>query len=162
MRNKRKCRIVFAPSFWFRILLCASSSPELDSRESCVPEHASDQFGTAYIILVSFHLITYGRRGIFYVWIFAAVSNGKRKTEAKAIFLNPCTACSSCKRKFVVCLFVYEEANRSYPFANGLNGLSYLLGPLWRIHISCTYCISAILFGSFYLVHIFTSRLIWY
>ncbi len=26
--------------------------------------------------------------------------------------------CSSCKRMFVVCLFVYGEKNGSYPFAN--------------------------------------------
>ncbi len=38
-----------------------------------------------------------------------------------AIFLNPFTICSSCKRKFVVRLFVYEETNGSYPFENGLN-----------------------------------------
>ncbi len=42
----------------------------------------------------------------------------KRK-DAQAIFLNPF---SSCKRKFVVCPFVGEETNGSYPFANGLNG----------------------------------------
>jgi hypothetical protein len=38
-------------------------------------------------------------------------SNGKRKTEDHAIFLNPSTVCSSCKRKFVVCPFVDEETN---------------------------------------------------
>jgi hypothetical protein len=44
-------------------------------------------------------------------------------------FLNPFMVCSSCKRKFVVCLFVLfveEEKNESYPFANGLNGLNEL------------------------------------
>jgi hypothetical protein len=45
----------------------------------------------------------------------------KRKTEAQAIFLNPFTIGRSCKRKFVVCPFVEEEINGSYPFANGLN-----------------------------------------
>jgi hypothetical protein len=57
--------------------------------------------------------------------------NGKWKTEAQAIFLNPFTVCSSCKRKFVVCLFVWTETNESYPLANGLNvlnGLSRLNG----------------------------------
>jgi hypothetical protein len=56
-------------------------------------------------------------------------SNRKRKTEAQAIFLNPFTFCSSCKQKFVICPFVNEETNRSYPFAHGLNrlnGLAYL------------------------------------
>ncbi len=40
----------------------------------------------------------------------------KRKKEAQAIFLNPFTGCSSCKRKFVVCPFFDEETNWSYPF----------------------------------------------
>jgi hypothetical protein len=31
------------------------------------------------------------------------------KTEAQAIFLNPFTVRSSCKRKFIVCPFVDEE-----------------------------------------------------
>jgi hypothetical protein len=47
----------------------------------------------------------------------------KRKTEAKAIFLNP---------------FVDEETNGSYPFANGLNRLNGLGG---LAHL-CSYCTS--------------------
>jgi hypothetical protein len=50
----------------------------------------------------------------------------KRKTEAQAIFLNAFNVCSSCKRKFVICSFVDEETNGSYPFANGLIGLAHL------------------------------------
>jgi hypothetical protein len=46
--------------------------------------------------------------------------------EAHAIFLNPFTVCSTCKRRFVVCSFVDEETNGSYPFRNGLNGLARL------------------------------------
>jgi hypothetical protein len=46
----------------------------------------------------------------------------KPKTKAQAIFLNPFTVCSSCKRKFVVCPFVDKEPKESYPFANSLNG----------------------------------------
>ncbi len=42
------------------------------------------------------------------------------------IFLNPFTICSAYKRKFVGCPFVYEETNRSHPFANVLNGLNGL------------------------------------
>jgi hypothetical protein len=38
-----------------------------------------------------------------YMYIYAAVSHGKRKMEAQAIFLNPFTACSSCKWKLSVC-----------------------------------------------------------
>jgi hypothetical protein len=54
------------------------------------------------------------------------LQNGKQKTEAKAIFLNLFTVCSSCKWKFVVYQFVFEETNGSYPFANGLKGLAHL------------------------------------
>ncbi len=43
-------------------------------------------------------------------------SKRKWKTEAQAIFLNPFIVSLSCKRKFVVCPFVYEETNGSYPF----------------------------------------------
>jgi hypothetical protein len=50
----------------------------------------------------------------------------KRKTEAYAIFFNPLTICSLWKLKFVVCPFVDEETNGSYPFANGLNGPAHL------------------------------------
>jgi hypothetical protein len=50
----------------------------------------------------------------------------KQKMESQAIFLNPFIVCSSCKCKFIVCLFVDEETNRSYSFANGLNGLTHL------------------------------------
>jgi hypothetical protein len=46
-------------------------------------------------------------------------SNRKRKMKAQSDFLNPFTVCSSCKQKFVVCPFVDEETNTSYPFANG-------------------------------------------
>jgi hypothetical protein len=55
--------------------------------------------------------------------------------EAQAIFLNQFTICSFCKLKFVVCLFVYEETNRSYPFGNGLNRLSRLNGLKGLAHL---------------------------
>ncbi len=48
------------------------------------------------------------------------------KSEAQAIFLNPFIVCSSYKRKCFLCLFVYEETNGSYPFANGVNVLAHL------------------------------------
>jgi hypothetical protein len=38
-------------------------------------------------------------------------SNGKRKTEAQAIFLDSFTLCSECKWKFVVCPLVDEKTN---------------------------------------------------
>jgi hypothetical protein len=50
----------------------------------------------------------------------------KRKMEAKTFSLNPFTVCSSCKQKFAVCLFVDEETNGSYLFANELNGRAHL------------------------------------
>jgi hypothetical protein len=53
-------------------------------------------------------------------------SNGKRKAEVQTIFLNPFTICSFCR--FVVCPFVDEDTNGSYPFANGLNRLYRLNG----------------------------------
>jgi hypothetical protein len=64
---------------------------------------------------------------VYTVHIYICVY-GNRKTEAQVIFLNPCTVCSSCTRKFVICPFVDEETNGSYPFANGLNGLYGLHG----------------------------------
>jgi hypothetical protein len=53
----------------------------------------------------------------------------KTETEALAIILIPCTVCSACKWKFVVCQFVNEETNGNHLFANGLirlNGLAHL------------------------------------
>ncbi len=50
----------------------------------------------------------------------------KAENRSQVIFLNLVPVCSSCKRKFVVCPFVYEEKNVSYLFANGLNGLVHL------------------------------------
>jgi hypothetical protein len=61
-----------------------------------------------------------------YLYLQAAVSNGKQKNGSPCDFLNPFTVGSSCQRKFVVCPFVDEKINRSYPFANGLNGLNGL------------------------------------
>jgi hypothetical protein len=49
-----------------------------------------------------------------------------RKREPQAIFFNQFTFCSLCKRKLVVCSFVDQETNGSYPFANGLNRLNRL------------------------------------
>jgi hypothetical protein len=60
-----------------------------------------------------------------YVYLYCC---SKRKMEAQVIFFNPYTLCSSCKRKFVICLCVDEETNRSYLFASGLNRLSGLNG----------------------------------
>jgi hypothetical protein len=51
----------------------------------------------------------------------------KRKTEAQVVFLHPFTICLLCIQKVVVCPFVDEETNRSYPFAKGLNGLAQLV-----------------------------------
>ncbi len=65
---------------------------------------------------------------LYIMCLYAVVFNGKWKTEAQVIFLNLLTICSLCKRKFVVCPFVYKEINGSYPFAYGLNGLNRLIG----------------------------------
>jgi hypothetical protein len=60
----------------------------------------------------------------------------KRKTEARAIFLNPFAVRSPCKWKFVVYLLAGEETNRSYPFANGLNRHAHLLYDSTRMVIT--------------------------
>jgi hypothetical protein len=53
----------------------------------------------------------------------------KRKTEMEpqVIFLILLTVGSLCKRKFVVCPFVDEETNGSYPLENGLAHLGISL-----------------------------------
>ncbi len=43
-------------------------------------------------------------------------------------YSDPFTVRSSCKWKFFVCPFVYKETNRSYLFANGLDGPNVLKG----------------------------------
>ncbi len=65
--------------------------------------------GRHMYIFIYIHISTF-------INIYTAISIGKRKP--RRLF----TVCSSWKRKFVICPFVYKEANRSYPFANGLNG----------------------------------------
>ncbi len=54
-------------------------------------------------------------------WLPRQIENGR----PGKLLLNPCTVCSWCKWKFVVC-FVDRETNGSYLFANGLNGLAHL------------------------------------
>jgi hypothetical protein len=46
------------------------------------------------------------------------------QTETRASFPNPFTVLSTCK--VVVCPFVGEETDGSYPFENGLIGLDHL------------------------------------
>ncbi len=51
----------------------------------------------------------------------------KRTMEAQAIFLNPFTICSSCKRKFVIChLFLRKQTEVIH--LQGTNGLKRLNG----------------------------------
>ncbi len=57
------------------------------------------------------------------VYIYAAVSNGKQSPGE--FFLNPFTACSSCKWKFVICPFVDKETNGSYLFVNGITSMLF-------------------------------------
>ncbi len=54
------------------------------------------------------------RRTEIYIYVCCRF---KQKMEAQAIFLNPFTVRSLCKRKFVVCPFVDKAANGSYLFA---------------------------------------------
>jgi hypothetical protein len=50
-----------------------------------------------------------------WTWTHMETWTWTRKTAAQAIFLNPLTVCLSCLRKFVVCSFVDDETNGSYP-----------------------------------------------
>jgi hypothetical protein len=61
--------------------------------------------------------------------MYAAVSDGKQKTEAQAIFLNLFTVCLLCWQMFVVFLFVLWRDKQKLSAANGvnrLNGLAHL------------------------------------
>jgi hypothetical protein len=87
--------------------------------------HIHIQIHIHIYIYINIYTYTYTHKHI-YIYIYAALSNGK--TEAKAIFLNPFTVCSSCKQKPIFCLFADEETNRSDPLANGLNRLNGLIG----------------------------------
>jgi hypothetical protein len=60
-----------------------------------------------------------------YIFIYRCF---KWKMEAQVIFLNLFTVCSSCKRKFVVCLSGFQETNGTSPFVKGLNRLNGLNG----------------------------------
>ncbi len=51
-----------------------------------------------------------------YVYLYAVVSNGKLKSRRSSFIRLPFAL--SCKRKFDDGLFVDEETNASYPFAN--------------------------------------------
>ncbi len=59
------------------------------------------------------------------------------ETEARAYFLNPFTAHSSYKWKFVVCPFV-DKKQTGYPFVNGLNGLAHICLPIKKVRIVST------------------------
>ncbi len=91
-----------------------------------------------------------------YIYIWANVKwikenriyiyNFQQKMEAQAIFLNPFTVVSSCKWKFVVCLFVGKKTNGM--LANGLNGLAHLcIYVYYRWNYSITYILSNSLRG---------------
>jgi hypothetical protein len=63
----------------------------------------------------------------------------RRKTKTQVIFLFPFTVCSLCKGKFVVCSCVFQEINKSYPFANELNGLNRVAN-LWTLRHPLNTC----------------------
>ncbi len=62
---------------------------------------------------------------------YAAVSNVKRKMKAQAIFLNPFTVCSSCKRKLVFFRSLTKKQMEviclQSTTVNGLDGLSVVI-----------------------------------
>jgi hypothetical protein len=47
-----------------------------------------------------------------YIYIYMTPFQTETESEAQAIFQNPFTVCTSCKRKFVFCPFVCEKINR--------------------------------------------------
>ncbi len=61
------------------------------------------------------------------IYIYAAISNGKWKMEAQAIFPNQFPACSLCKRKFVVCpICLWRNKWKLSVGLNWLNRVSHL------------------------------------
>jgi hypothetical protein len=60
------------------------------------------------------------RHGHEILMFYTKTLTENRKQKPRQFFLNPITVCLSCKRKFVICLFIDEETKGSYPFANGL------------------------------------------
>jgi hypothetical protein len=60
-----------------------------------------------------------------YLYIYPAISNGKLKPRRFSLFCLPFA--HRANGSLTLGLFVDEETNRSYPFANGPNGL----GRLW-------------------------------
>jgi hypothetical protein len=66
--------------------------------------------------------------------------NGKRITEAQAIFLYLFAVCSSCTTEVRRLNVVGEETNESYKFGNGLNGLNSLAHLWWNLMSSASRC----------------------
>jgi hypothetical protein len=58
-------------------------------------------------------------RIVRFEFTYAAVSNGKQKTEAhEMIFPNPFTVCSSCKEKLSVCKWTKRTCSSTYGYRN--------------------------------------------
>ncbi len=79
-----------------------------------------------YICIYTVYTVYINTETAANIYIFVVVSNLKQKMETQAIFFHPFTVCSSCKRKFIVYLFVDEETNGSCPFANRLHRPAHL------------------------------------
>ncbi len=72
---------------------------------------------------VSMYIYIYLSISKLYLYIYAAVSNGKRKPRWFSFTRLPFAHHAN---GFVVCPFITEETNGSFPFSNGLNRLGHL------------------------------------
>jgi hypothetical protein len=82
----------------------------------------------------TFNIYIFGQQN--YTYIYATVLNRKQKMEAQAVFLYLFIVCSSCKWKFVICLFVDEkQTDVIHLQTDGLKGLNKLnrLNGLWHL-----------------------------
>jgi hypothetical protein len=61
-----------------------------------------------------------------WTWNFDVLQKNQMENGSLDNFPSSVYRLLSCKQKFVISLFVDEETIRSYPFANGLNGLTNL------------------------------------
>ncbi len=91
-----------------------------------LPFAANKQKLLFLLVLLSIYTV-YQNSLYIYLYIYLLpISNFKQEMKIQAIFLNPFTVYSSCKREFVVCPFADQETNGSHPFAKGLKGPAHL------------------------------------
>jgi hypothetical protein len=77
----------------FSVSVC---SKQMEVCRFCFP-FAENKRELLFYVSSVLHIFTY---------IYAAISNEKRRMDVQPIFLNLFTVCSSCRHKFVICLFI--------------------------------------------------------